>query len=74
MNEETTVIAQRYRQLMLAVDKEAVSKRYAHESIYETALRFIKERVKQEIEDQKDKTVDKNKHSDWRDKLNHQKR
>ena len=74
MNEETTVIAQRYRQLMLAVDERAVSKKYAHESIYETALRFIKERVKQEIEDQKYKTVDKNKHPDWRDKLNRQKR
>jgi len=49
------------RKLMLAVEKS-----YPHESPYETALRFIKERVEQEKADQKRKTVNRNTPFDWK--------
>jgi len=64
MNDRTTVITQRYRKLI-----SAVSIGYPRESRYETALRFIKERVRQEEEDQKRKTVNKNQTPVWQDKL-----
>lgn len=58
-------LEQKYRQLLLAVDSNAVSKKYAHESRHDTALRFIKERVQQEKEDQARKTINKDERFDW---------
>jgi len=60
MEEILEEIARKYRQLLLAI-----STRYGRESNHETALRFIKERIRQEKEDQVRKTINRNKPFDW---------